>query len=109
MADKYSRLADIILALEIAMREKGLWELDAPSAEALASEQPFCIDTLNFTQWLQFVFTERIKLMIESEAPLPTSSGLVAMAETCFVTIDSQRQDIIQILQSFDDLIAQAP
>ena len=104
-ADKYFRLADIILALEMRLRESGLWELEAPSNEALASQAPFCIDTLNFTQWLQFVFVERIKLIIETRAPLPASSGLVPMAEEYFVTLDSQRQDIIKILQKFDDLI----
>lgn len=104
--DQYSCLADIILELEKGLRDLGLWESEAPSEESLASQAPFCVDTLNFTQWLQFVFTERIKWIIESEAPLPTSSGLVPMAEEYFVVAASTSQGIIKILREFDDLIA---
>jgi uncharacterized protein YqcC (DUF446 family) len=27
-----------------------------PSTEALASDQPFCVDTLTLPRWLQFIF-----------------------------------------------------
>lgn len=107
-AGGYAALADILLALEMQLRAHGLWEQNPPSPQALASTAPFCIDTLGFHQWLQFIFIPRIKAIIESGAPLPHASGLVPIAEEFFRGTSDQGQSIIQVLQAFDDFIAQA-
>ena len=52
------------------------------------------------------VATDRPSRIAQSEAPLPTSSGLVPMAEEYFVVAASTSQGIIKILREFDDLIA---
>ncbi len=103
--DPYSRLADIILDLEVALREQQLWEEATPPPEALQSPHPFCIDTLTFNQWLQFIFIERVKLIIEEQAPLPASSEIVPMAEEWFAQSALHGKKIIYILNSFDELI----
>ena len=43
-----------------------LWEKVSPSAAALASDEPFCIDTLTFPQWLQFIFLPTLYRMLEA-------------------------------------------
>lgn len=103
--EAYSRLADIVLELESALREHGLWEPAPPSPEALASRQPFCVDTLLFSQWLQFIFIARIKVIIETEAPLPARSGIAPMAEENFRGTDYDAARIIRSLAEFDALI----
>lgn len=105
--DSFEQLADILLELEAALREHQLWETKPPPLTSLSSQQPFCFDTLRFTQWLQFVFIERLKGIIERCGALPTRSGIVPIAEENFkgVTYDARR--IIRVLAQFDTLIEQ--
>ncbi len=105
LPEPYSRLADIILALESALREQELWDEVVPPRESLQSVHPFCVDTLSFTQWLQFVFIERAKLIIEQQAPLPASSEIVPMAQEWFAQSAYAGNKIIHILGNFDELI----
>lgn len=103
----FARLADIILELEAALREHRLWEANSPPLAALSSQQPFCFDTLRFTQWLQFVFVERLKDIIECCGALPTRSGIVPIAEENFKGVAYDAQRIIRVLAQFDALIEQ--
>ena len=51
--DRIGEMAEVVLGIEAEMRKAGLWESQPPPREALTSRQPFCYDTLNFSQWLQ--------------------------------------------------------
>lgn len=86
------------------MREHGFWESESPPDIALASQEPFCIDTLSFTQWLQFIFIARIKIIIENQSPLPLSSDIVPMAQEYFED-NLHARAIIEWLEAFDKLI----
>ena len=46
--------------LEAVMREYQLWQSTPPAVEALESREPFCVDTLEPLQWLQWVLIPRI-------------------------------------------------
>ncbi|REG86475.1 YqcC family protein [Marinomonas pollencensis] len=77
-------LADLLMDLEVALRECGAWECEQPSELALASVEPFCIDTMSFAQWLRFVMMARFKQLIEVGAPLPTRCHISPMAMDAF-------------------------
>ena len=66
------------------MRDIGLWSDLIPSDEALASTQPFAVDTLEFVEWLQFIFLPRMKNLVETGSPLPSNCGIAPMAEEYF-------------------------
>ena len=51
-----SQIAELLIDIEAQLRQLGQWDKVPPDADALASEQPFCVDTLRLPQWLQFVF-----------------------------------------------------
>lgn len=104
-AERYSLLADILLDLEMALRGCDLWESEAPSSEALRSHQPFCIDTLRFSQWLQFVFLVRLRDIVACQAPLPNQSAIVVIAEENFRGASYDFTAIIDCLARFDALI----
>jgi uncharacterized protein YqcC (DUF446 family) len=53
-------------------------------AEALASVEPFSVDTLDFEQWLQWIFLPRMKMILEQDLPLPNASGIQEMAEMVY-------------------------
>ncbi len=89
------------------MREQNMWDDTPPTQEALASEQPFSIDTLTFPQWLQFVFIIRVKEIIERKDCLPVNSAIAPMAEEYFSQTGIRSKGIIKALIAFDRLISQ--
>ncbi len=107
MDARIPQIADQLLLIERQLRQLGLWAQQAPSAEALASQQPFCVDSLAFEEWLQWIFLPRLKSMLEANAPLPTASGIAAMAEQVFVGRALEVKGLIAALDEFDRLIAQ--
>ncbi len=100
------QVADSLLQIEMELRQLGLWEAERPSEEALQSTQPFCIDTLEFTQWLQFVFVVRMKVIIEQGHPLPAVSGMAPMAEEYFRARPESGHGLIQALEEIDQLLS---
>ncbi|YCH21072.1 YqcC family protein [Pseudomonas sp. D1-3] len=99
-------IADQLLLVERALRVQGLWEASAPSVEALSSEQPFCVDTLDFSQWLQWIFLPRMKAIIEAGAELPAVSGILPMAEQVYGADSHEAAALLKALGDFDRLIA---
>lgn len=100
-------LADLILEIEAEMRRIGLWESTPPPAEALQSLVPFCHDTLQFEQWLQWVFLPKMKGVIEGEEEHPSSSDISPLAEHRFLQLDLPTIQLLELMEQFDQLINQ--
>jgi uncharacterized protein YqcC (DUF446 family) len=79
-----TEIAEVLIDIEAQLRQLGQWDKVSPSAAALASDQPFCVDTLSLPQWLQFIFLPTIYRMLEEDQPLPLRSGIAPMAEEYF-------------------------
>lgn len=77
-------LAAVLIDIEAQLRQLGLWEALPPSAQALASDQPFAVDTLTLPQWLQFIFLPTLYGMLEQGQALPRRCGIAPMAEEYF-------------------------
>lgn len=84
MSDVHRQLAIRLFAVEQHLRDLDVWSDTAPSAVALASDQPFAIDTLEFNEWLQFIFLPRMQALAHSGAYLPSACGIAPMAEEYF-------------------------
>lgn len=69
--DRYHQCQTLLAALEVALRQAGLWDSEAPEAAALASREPFAVDTLSCQQWLQWIFVPRMNALLRAQAPLP--------------------------------------
>ena len=82
--DKHSKLASLLTVVTNELHTMGLWQEQQPAPEALASVEPFAVDQLSFTQWLQFIFIPRMNQLIETESPLPQSCSIAPMAEPSF-------------------------
>jgi uncharacterized protein YqcC (DUF446 family) len=101
-------LADHLLLIERELRAQGWWGELPPSDEALASLEPFCVDTLEFEQWLQWIFLPRMKHIIEHDLPLPNASGILAMSEMVYANRSQQSRGLNRLLARFDELISDA-
>lgn len=67
--------------LQRAMQAHDLWEAQAPSEQALASTQPFCINTLSATQWLQWIFLPRMHALLAANGELPRHIAITPYLE----------------------------
>ncbi|MBE7373764.1 YqcC family protein [Pseudomonas lopnurensis] len=106
MEARLPAVAQQLLLIERELRVLGLWAPVPPTPEALASSEPFCVDTLQFEQWLQWIFLPRMKTIIEGGLPLPAISGIHAMAE--MVYRERQVAGLLAALRRFDELIVNA-
>ena len=104
----YTLLASLLIDIECALRRANLWSNEPPSADALASVEPFCVDTMDFQQWLQFVFLPRMQALLDSRSPLPLSCNISAMAETVWAA-NTQAGALINVLRTFDQTITGTP
>lgn len=107
MKQKYIAVADLLMEIEKELRQLQLWDLAMPSPEALASTQPFAVDTLNFPQWLQFIFLPKLYFMIEQQAALPSTCGVAPMAEEYFQLLPLYSAPLIGHLQQIDRVLSE--
>ena len=106
MHDIPNRIADVLLEVEATLRTSGKWEKSRPPAAALVSAQPFCLDTLRFEQWLQWIFLPRMKQILEQNMPLPAKSGILVYAQESLPKEDPPTGSLLVLIKRFDDLIA---
>jgi len=78
---RYQVLEMLLMELCQQMQSHKLWSERTPSASALQSSQPFCVDTLSFEQWIQFIMLPRFQQMIEQRLPLPEQCDILPMAQ----------------------------
>jgi uncharacterized protein YqcC (DUF446 family) len=101
-----TEVAEVLIDIEAQLRQLGLWDRIPPSTEALASTEPFCVDTLTLPQWLQFVFIPTIYRMLEEEAPLPERCGIAPMAEEFFRGSGLAVGELVEALLQVDELLS---
>lgn len=106
MDPRVAELADQLLLIERELRVHALWDAFPPNPRALASQEPFCVDTLSFEQWLQWIFLPRMKSILEQGEALPAVSGILAMAEVVYQGRSQQMAGLLQALETFDVLIS---
>ena len=103
----HTEVAAILIDIEAQLRQLGLWDKIPPSTEALASDQPFCIDTLTLPQWLQFIFLPTLYGMLEEGRALPDRSSIVPMAEEFFRGSGLATTELMAALLRVDEILSQ--
>lgn len=105
MDQRVPAVADQLLLIERELRVLGCWASSPPAPAALGSQEPFCVDTLAFDQWLQWIFLPRMKQILERGDPLPAVSGILAMAEMVYQDQPQRVAGLLEALETFDELI----
>lgn len=108
MDGRFPAIAEQLLLIERELRVQGWWEEVPPSSEALSSVEPFSVDTLDFHQWLQWIFLARMRHILEQDLPLPRASGILEMAEMVYVDRPQESLGLRNALKKFDQLIVDA-
>lgn len=93
------RYADLI---EAEMRRIGYWQNQPLRPEQLQFKQAFAMDTMAFTQWLQFIFLPRVREAAASNRfPSSSSVGTQAVRE---LDGDPNAGNLLTLLAEFDAL-----
>lgn len=92
-------------AIEAEMRRIGMWTEEPPAPEAFEFREAFALDTMAYSQWLQWVFLPRVRSIIAERGEFPTSSmvGVQAVRE-----FDGhwEANELVSLLGRFDGLFA---
>ncbi|MBV8041184.1 YqcC family protein [Pluralibacter sp.] len=96
-----------LIALEALMREHHHWQESMPDDSAFASTQPFCMDTLEPLQWLQWVLIPRMRQMIDAGLPLPQTFAVAPYYEMALEATHPFRDTLLPELQQLDALFTE--
>lgn len=102
LQEKATQYADRI---EAEMRRIGMWQETPLRPEQLNFKQAFAMDTMAFSQWLQFIFLPRVREAIAANQ-FPSSSSVGAQAVREFDGY-SEPDGLISLLSEFDALVEQ--
>ncbi|SIS80051.1 YqcC family protein [Neptunomonas antarctica] len=102
MTDQHSELLSILSAISEEMADKALWQQTPPSDAALSSKEPFCVDTLTFCEWAQWIMLPRLEQMAQSKTTLPGNSDMSVMAEEAFKRVDANTKPLISLILRLD-------
>ena len=92
-------------AIEQSMRDLALWQLTPPEAEAFASTEPFCIDSMQAEEWLQWVLLPRMHALLDANAPLPTRFAITPYFEEALKDKQPNCLPLLLLLQQLDSLL----
>ncbi|ATM77141.1 YqcC family protein [Serratia fonticola] len=92
-------------AIEQSMRDLALWQLTPPEAEAFASTEPFCIDSMQAEEWLQWILLPRMHALLDANAPLPTRFAITPYFEEALKDKQPNCLPLLLLLQQLDSLL----
>ncbi|PIE45750.1 MAG: pseudouridine synthase [Gammaproteobacteria bacterium] len=84
-----------------------LWSAEQPTPQQLASSEPFCVDTMTFEQWLQWVLIPKLTAVVNDPHfnGLPHRSDIHAMATYVFEKYEQDTDDISRVIKRLDQLL----
>ncbi|PJC86526.1 hypothetical protein CSW98_09980 [Vibrio sp. HA2012] len=97
------RLKQKLIDLELMLREKELWQPVSPANEALASTEPFAIDTLLPQEWLQWIFIPRMLTLIAHGQPMPCGFAITPYFAEIWGQ-ESDKQALLALIQEIDEV-----
>jgi uncharacterized protein YqcC (DUF446 family) len=101
-----TKIAGFLIDIESELRTLGLWQHVPPSEKAMASDQPFCVDTLTLPQWLQFIFLPTLYGLIEQGRELPDRCSVAPMAEEYFKASKLHADPLIIAVRNIDTALS---
>ena len=91
--------------IEQELRRQNVWATMPPSPEAMASTTPFCMDTMAFSQWLQWVFMPRVRSILDQGGRLPTGSNIKPYAEEAIKAEGLEAEKLLTHMEQFDHIM----
>lgn len=103
-----TQVREQLSALQTVLQQHNLWEINAPSADKLSSSQPFALDTLSPTQWLQWVFIPRMHALLDASADLPRDFAISPYLEESLAQ-EGYLGSLLTPMQTLESLLKSEP
>jgi uncharacterized protein YqcC (DUF446 family) len=94
---------ETISAIEAEMMRIGFWQADPLRPEQYDFKAAFGMDTMAYSQWLQFVFIPRVRALLDGGGPWPATSQVGTQAIREFDGVH-EASTLISLLCEFDAL-----
>lgn len=91
-----------LLRIETTLRDHQQWQSSPPDAAAVASDKPFCVDTLAPYEWLQWIFIPRMNALLDGDNPLPQAFSIAPYYDVALHPGHPAREDVIALLAEMD-------
>lgn len=104
--ERHALVRQHLLIIEQVLRDHQLWQGCAPNAKAFESTQPFCLDTMQPHEWLQWVLIPRMHALLDAQHPLPVDFALAPYYEMALDAAHIGRDPLLKALQDLDALFA---
>lgn len=92
--------------LSAELQHIGLWSEQPPSVQQLSSREPFCVDTMPFEHWLQWLFIPKMRAMLNTNFNgMPHTSDIHTMATYVFKPYAQDTQKTTEIILAIDKAI----
>ncbi len=103
MPDLYDRASAGIAEIEVEMKAIGYWSAEPLPESAYQFRKAFGMDTMAFSQWLQFIFIPRVRQIVAERGQFPERSMVAAQAVREFDG-DPNASRLLSLLSDFDRL-----
>lgn len=99
--DLMQRVRNQLFNIEQEMRALSLWQTQPPAHEAFDSVEPFCIDTMQAEQWLQWILLPRMHALLDKQVPLPQRFAITPYFEEAL----PDAGPLLALLRQLDSLL----
>jgi uncharacterized protein YqcC (DUF446 family) len=90
-------------AIVTEMKRSGFWQDTPLKPEQYQFQQAFAMDTMAYSQWLQFIFVPRVQAIIDQHGQFPRQSNVGIQAIREFDTVP-ESAELTRLLNEFDRL-----
>jgi uncharacterized protein YqcC (DUF446 family) len=103
--DQFEHVERIIGEIASELSRLGYWSADPLPDEAYQFQQAFAMDTMTFSQWLQFILIPRVHEILEGNGDFPSRSMVGTQAIREFDG-DESASRLVKLLNEFDSLFS---
>jgi len=103
--NRYVEAANIIAEIEAEMKRIGYWRAEPLPRDAYDFHQAFAMESMTFSQWLQFILIPRVHQIIEQHGSFPANSMVAVQAIREFDG-DENASQLVDLLGKFDRLFS---
>lgn len=100
-------ISELLSNLEEELKSLSLWSNSFLTDEQLASTAPFGCDVMDFHQWLQHIFINKMNIIIKSNSELPRNMAIAPMAEYLYKEEVHKYRKLIGILRKLDRVVTE--
>jgi len=98
---QHAAVQKAIADIEAEMKKVGMWQAEALSPELFGFQEAFGMDTMAFSQWLQFVFVPNVRKILLEEGEFPSQSWVGVQAMREFDGFE-EAGELVRLLSDFD-------